>query len=1000
MIKGNHQLEYKALHVALCAVVIAAFAMGALAQTPPPVSVSVVVTGDPVPGSTVTAKATVTINNGSTLQGIVWTQTGGVEATLANTTTDTVSVTLPGRLVFKEELIELLEEPPSLTGPLPGDAPVPDPFEGGLQDRFGVVGIAPLTLEEAGAINLRVAVTTSSGTYNTTTAVHAHLPWTTATGIRNVPILVPVLLHGVTQATYDWELTRPAGSLAVLTDATAQSPDFTPDVVGSYTLTVTNLETGQPVSIDIIAGTWRGVIIGQDDDGRPVVDTACTLCHTWGTIYNQPVPWKASGHSEILTQNVNNPAGHYSTNCISCHTVGYNTEADNGGVDESPDFEALLASGRLTHGAADNWTEILAQFPASAQLMNIQCENCHGPQEGEGHRSGTGARTSLSSDVCGSCHGEPPRHGRFQQWQVSKHANYELAREEGTNASCAKCHSAQGFVQWAKNDFSAANITVDWTVDEVHPITCATCHEPHGVGTVSGSDPVSTVRLMGDTPLLMSGYIAKDMGSAATCMTCHNGRRGLRNDGNFSLGDAARAPHLGPQSDIVMGQNLYFTEVGTPGFHSMIEDSCVTCHMESTDPPADLSYALGGTNHVFFASKDICSDCHAEITAESIQEPVHAKLEELKHEIEMALMASMQEQIRAGNMIDIGGTAVADADDILGVELVESHGRQAVTVELTGAVVVHDIGLNAVKVVRPTGTSVELYAVSDPAIPKAAWNYFSIEADGSMGVHNTSFVNSALDVSLFATKAVNAAMTDPSIGGGPGNNAGAVSCTTPYVYWAEIAGHMPGENSQWRTDLVARNLSSYDASLEFFLHETAGGLEGNGTVSGGAQLVFEDIVATMGGTNNIGSLEICSDRPLLVMARIFNQDAAGTYGQGFDGHVASQGYGSGQTVNLIGMRQTTEGYRTNLSVTNGGTTEAEVSVTLYNASGTALHTFKLTVPAGKMVQDLSPFANRANAPDVGWGFATVTVLKGTNIQASASMVDRETNDPTTIPAKQ
>jgi hypothetical protein len=39
-------------------------------------------------------------------------------------------------------------------------------------------------------------------------------------------------------------------------------------------------------------------------------------------------------------------------------------------------------------------------------------------------------------------------------------------------------------------------------------------------------------------------------------------------------------------------------------------------------------------------------------------------------------------------------------------------------------------------------------------------------------------------------------------------------------------------------------------------------------------------------------------------------------------------------------------------------------------------------------------------PDADWGFATITVLKGTNILTSASLIDMKTNDPTTIPAKQ
>jgi len=55
--------------------------------------------------------------------------------------------------------------------------------------------------------------------------------------------------------------------------------------------------------------------------------------------------------------------------------------------------------------------------------------------------------------------------------------------------------------------------------------------------------------------------------------------------------------------------------------------------------------------------------------------------------------------------------------------------------------------------------------------------------------------------------------------------------------------------------------------------------------------------------SNIGALEICSDRPLLVATRIFNQDDNGTYGQSYDGRVADLGYSAGQTISLIGLRR-------------------------------------------------------------------------------------------------
>ena len=617
-----------------------------------------------------------------------------------------------------------------------------------------------------------------------------------------------------------------------------------------------------------------------------------------------------------------------------------------------------------------------------------------------------------SSLVFRPSHGRAPRHGRYQQWQLSGHGNYQLAVDEGTDPSCGKCHSAQGFLAWQSKNFSTANLTVKWTADEVHPQTCVTCHDPHSVGTTSKEGHIESdapMRVKGTTPPLLSGFTAKDVGNAAICMTCHNGRRGLRNDSNFSIAEATRAPHVGPQADVLMGQNMYFVPVGNRSFHSMIEDSCVACHMQKTEAPSQLYSPEVGTNHTFFANPEICTSCHSSITLESVQAPFETKMEALKHEIETYIKYVMQAQIRGGNQIDVGGTKIKSAADISSVEFIESHGRQGVTVTLSTGALISDVSLAAVKVVRPAGTPVELYSVADPALGKAGWNYFMAHSDKSKGVHNPGFVNAALDVSLYAVRTANTVAASgglppgtipPQVGGGLGNGAGAVSCTTPYVYWTEIAGHAPGNGgSQWRTDLVTRNLGTANASLKFIFHHAGGNIEGTGSVVGSGQKGFEDIVATLGATNAIGSLEICSDQPLLVMGRIFNEAEAGTFGQNIDGHVADLGYNAGQTMSLIGLRQTGL-YRSNIIVTNAGTTEAQVSITLFDAEGTSLTTYGLTVPAGQVINDSEPFAKRANKPDLGWGFATVTVLKGTNIRTMGSLIDNRTNDPTTVPPKQ
>jgi hypothetical protein len=969
-----------------------------------PVDVAVAVTGTPAPGATVTATATITVNDGSTVQSILWSQTGGAPATLTNAATDTVTIALPARSVFREQLISVLRGSPIPADEYPSTVPVPQgDFPGGLQDRFVVVGINPHSLSEAGAVALDVQVVTTSGTYHTAATVAATLPWPTTLGISNVAVGIPVVLHGKTQASYNWALSAPQGSGASLAAPATQDPEFTPDVAGAYTVTVTDLGASSNVTMTIYAGTWRGVITGQDANGRPVPDTACTGCHASGTPLDKFTPWAQSGHAEIFTQNVDTPNGHYGTSCLSCHTVGYNTDVANNGIDDQANFQTFVASGLLTHGDPSNWTNILSQFPLIAKEANIQCENCHGPQQSDAHTKGA-PRVNLSSELCGSCHGEPTRHGRYQQWQISGHANFNTALSEGTNTTCAKCHTANGFLQWMQAGFSSAPLQITWTKDEIQPQTCPTCHDPHAEGTTSGNPSNATVRVSGDTPPLLAGFTATDVGRGAICMTCHNSRRGLMNDNTFNPATAAGAPHVGTQTDMLMGQNLFFVQVGTRSFHSRVQDTCVACHMEKSPPPAALSNNLGGTNHTFYASNQICSSCHAIVTAADVQPIVEAKVATLKSAIEGAIIDAMKAQIALGKSIDLGGLkTVTVAGDLAAADFADSHGQQAITITFADGSTVGPVAMGSINVVPVSGTPAAFYTVVDPVIPKAGWNYLTIETDGSKGVHNPSFIKEALDLSIQALNNVNPNPTgsaNPAAGGGPGNGAGAVSCSTPYVYWAEIAAHSAGQNgSEWRTDLVARNLASSTANLQFHFHAASGDAAAAGTVPGSGQGVFEDIVGLLGKADK-GSLEICSDKPLLVAGRIFNQSDHGTFGQYLDGHVANLGLQAGEAGDLLGLREATGAFRTNLSVTNGGTQAAQVEVTLYDSSGTVLTTYDLAVAAGKVLQDIEPFAARADKPDLGWGFATVRVLSGSNVLASASVIDATTNDATTIPLKQ
>lgn len=692
------------------------------------------------PGSSVNLKASVTVNDGSSITSYEWTQTSGLGASLGNAATDTLEVTLDSAAAYKDGLMQALE----------------------TLDRFTVQAINPHSLEAAEIAEFKLTVTTSSGSYSDMVNVTAHLPYVWNTGLSNVPVDVTVLLHGKNQDAYKWSLAGPSDSAAALDDASNQNPVFTPDVVGKYELT----ESNSGAAFNVYAGTWAGSISGQDANGRPL-SAGCTSCHNDMIASDQFTAWKASGHAEIFTDNLNTST-HYGENCFTCHTVGFDKGADNGGIDEAADYTAFLDAGMINKPSPDNWSNVLAKFPKTAKLANIQCESCHGPNNSPLHMNDTidAERVSVSSDVCGACHGEPLRHGRFQQWEESGHSNYELAISRGTNPSCASCHSGQGFIAWqpqieagdASGSLAADDVT--WTADTVHPITCAACHDPHDQGTTSGEPNTATVRVEGDTPLLQAGFKAAGVGRGALCMTCHNSRRGERNDTAYPIVDD-QAPHAGPQADVLMGQNAYFVTVGNRSSHSYIENTCTKCHMELSPPPAELSYNLGGTNHTFEASMDICTSCHGDFDGGSLQEATHANLEELKEAIGVAILAEIKAQKELGRTLILVGAGSGGADvnisnvnNISHIELLEYHGRSAMNITI-GGTTYENILLASGTAINYFGVSTGDTLVSSESgqnIAKAAWNYFLIHSDGSEGVHNPSFTVETLNAAIKALK--------------------------------------------------------------------------------------------------------------------------------------------------------------------------------------------------------------------------------------------------------
>ncbi|OGO42206.1 MAG: hypothetical protein A2137_04415 [Chloroflexi bacterium RBG_16_58_8] len=258
-------------------------------------------------------------------------------------------------------------------------------------------------------------------------------------------------------------------------------------------------------------------------------------------------------------------------------------------------------------------------------------------------------------------------------------------------------------------------------------------------------------------------------------MTCHNTRNALHNEENLPLNYSA--PHVAAQADVLMGENAYFVAESQRSPHSYVKDTCVTCHMEKTPPPAEFSYQQSGTNHSFKASTAICADCHSkEFNAEALQIGTEDKIEKLGEDMGAYLMKKLPDSVtlkdytvhtNAGRSYDMKSDAVVvKKSDIVSVTPTEPHGQQGYIIKVKSAVAVtyspatpaagtqHTLSLTELEVQLADVTTDGKTAViaTGDALVQAGWNYFLVHGDSSKGVHNPEFVRGVLDASIKALK--------------------------------------------------------------------------------------------------------------------------------------------------------------------------------------------------------------------------------------------------------
>lgn len=220
-----------------------------------------------------------------------------------------------------------------------------------------------------------------------------------------------------------------------------------------------------------------------------------------------------------------------------------------------------------------------------------------------------------STADCRSCHSNEHRDPIKASYLLSQHAAGETVAYAGGRASCARCHSDEGYVNY---------MTGKMAVDIVNPsaISCKTCHDSHRSFNFEDDGQDFALRNIEPVTLdLTDDYVIDYGNSSNNCVSCHQPRSKAPidedNDGLYLQTSSRFYPHYGGQSTmlegiqgaIIAGGSTPYPAVGTAAHREGA--SCVTCHMgTSTDGQ------IG--SHTFKASfsSTACTTCHDTVPTE------------------------------------------------------------------------------------------------------------------------------------------------------------------------------------------------------------------------------------------------------------------------------------------------------------------------------------------------------------------------------------------------
>jgi glucose/arabinose dehydrogenase len=212
--------------------------------------------------------------------------------------------------------------------------------------------------------------------------------------------------------------------------------------------------------------------------------------------------------------------------------------------------------------------------------------------------------------------------------------------------------------------------------------------------------------------------------------------------------------------------------------------------------------------------------------------------------------------------------------------------------------------------------------------------------------------------------------------------------------------HLVGSaGTPWRADLAVVNPSGVSAELELTFHGQGLAIDRTAELGPGAAVAWRDVLVSLFGLaeaeSRSGVVEVVSEAALAVSARSYAVTEEGNFGQYLPALAPVDGIGPGQRGRLSQLTRTGERY-TNVGVVNLGDRSCRVAVTLHGDDGMTL--------GDPLLFELEPvewqqaFDVLATAGDHEIASSVIEVLTPEcSAWGYASVVDRASRDPTTIP---